>query len=302
MSESINRKQAIITIGISGSGKSFWAKEFIESQKQEGIIWKELNRDSVRSSLFYNVYFKEDGSWKNNFSKISKDVEKVISDAINQLIYFYANDKETDGIIISDTNLNEHFRGELIKTLKNQGFEVIIKVFDVPLDVAIDRDLQRKETVGEEVIKNQFQRFCYYKNSLADCIIVDLDGTLVHSPNRGIFDLSKVKTDEVDPVINLITKSLRKEVYVIILSGRSDVVKEETVEFLKENDVYFDRIFLRNKRDYRADTIVKKELFEKNIEGKFNVLFVLDDRPKVCRMWREMGLKVLQVGDPHVEF
>jgi hypothetical protein len=29
---------------------------------------------------------------------------------------------------------------------------------------------------------------------------------------------------------------------------------------------------------------------------------VIDDRPKVCRMWRSLGLSVFQVGNPDYEF
>ena len=41
----------------------------------------------------------------------------------------------------------------------------------------------------------------------------------------------------------------------------------------------------------------------KYIDKKFNILYCIDDRPSVARMWRyELGLKVIQVGDPHQEF
>lgn len=52
----------------------------------------------------------------------------------------------------------------------------------------------------------------------------------------------------------------------------------------------------------RKDTIIKEELFWKPIADNYNVQFVLDDRLSVCRMWRDLGIKVLQVGNPHIEF
>ncbi len=52
----------------------------------------------------------------------------------------------------------------------------------------------------------------------------------------------------------------------------------------------------------RKDTIVKEEIFWRDIADNYNVQFVIDDRPSVARMWRELGLKVFQVGDPHIEF
>jgi hypothetical protein len=60
---------------------------------------------------------------------------------------------------------------------------------------------------------------------------------------------------------------------------------------------------MRETNDNRPDTVIKRELYEAHIKGKYNVLGIFDDRPSVCRMWREdLGLKVLQAGDPHFEF
>lgn len=54
---------------------------------------------------------------------------------------------------------------------------------------------------------------------------------------------------------------------------------------------------MRTTDDRRDDTIVKRELYENNIKGKYNVLFCVDDRPKVVRMWKEQGLQVMCLGD-----
>ena len=59
---------------------------------------------------------------------------------------------------------------------------------------------------------------------------------------------------------------------------------------------------MRPNQDQRSDVVVKEELFNSHVRGKYNPWLVIDDRPSVCRMWRSLGLKVLQVGDPHVEF
>jgi hypothetical protein len=49
--------------------------------------------------------------------------------------------------------------------------------------------------------------------------------------------------------------------------------------------------------DMRNDSIVKEEIYEEHIKPRFNVRFVLDDRDRVVKMWRENGLKVLQVAE-----
>ena len=48
--------------------------------------------------------------------------------------------------------------------------------------------------------------------------------------------------------------------------------------------------------------IQRNALAQAAFEGKYNVEFVVDDRPSVCRQWHDMGLKVLRVGNPYIEF
>ena len=44
------------------------------------------------------------------------------------------------------------------------------------------------------------------------------------------------------------------------------------------------------------DSEVKKDVYEKEIKGRYNILFILEDRDRVVRMYREeLGLPVWQV-------
>lgn len=54
---------------------------------------------------------------------------------------------------------------------------------------------------------------------------------------------------------------------------------------------------MRPAGDQRDDRIVKEEIYRREIEGKYNVRFILDDRDKVVRRWRELGLPCFQVAD-----
>lgn len=40
---------------------------------------------------------------------------------------------------------------------------------------------------------------------------------------------------------------------------------------------------------------MKKEIYEKYIKGKYNVMGVFDDRDRVVEMWRSIGLTCFQV-------
>ena len=51
---------------------------------------------------------------------------------------------------------------------------------------------------------------------------------------------------------------------------------------------------MRKNGDSRRDSIVKEEIFWNDIEPKYNVLAVFDDRDQVVKMWRELGIKCFQ--------
>jgi hypothetical protein len=56
-------------------------------------------------------------------------------------------------------------------------------------------------------------------------------------------------------------------------------------------------VFMRATGDQRKDSIIKQELFDRHILGKYNIKFVLDDRNQVVNMWRSLGLTVFQVAE-----
>jgi len=53
---------------------------------------------------------------------------------------------------------------------------------------------------------------------------------------------------------------------------------------------------MRKEDDMRKDAIIKRELFDNFIEGKYQIEFVLDDRNQVVDLWRnELKLSCFQV-------
>jgi hypothetical protein len=49
------------------------------------------------------------------------------------------------------------------------------------------------------------------------------------------------------------------------------------------------------KPDHRPAAVVKREIFEREIRGKYDVLFVLEDSDDCASMYRDLGLTVLKV-------
>ena len=101
------------------------------------------------------------------------------------------------------------------------------------------------------------------------------------------------------PVISIVG-ALSEQYPIVFMSGREDRCRNETVNWLMEH-TYFGggepTLHMRTTGDHRPDYIIKGELFDAHIRGKYNVIGVLDDRDQVVRLWRDMGLTCLQVAD-----
>ncbi len=293
--------KAIITVGISASGKSTWARE------QKGFAV--LERDYIRRQILEEDQKVDDSMNMWSVWKFNKENEGEVTSRYNQNLNTLAEMKKN--VILADTNLQEKYRTPLIKKLQDFGYEVEIKYFPITLEEAWKRDEKRRDTVGREVIYKQYQQYLETTNRkryVADttkpnCIIVDLDGTLFHmNGKRSAYEWDKVHLDDVDYAVRNIINETDWNTAVILLSGRDGSCEELTIKALHDNDIGYDKFYMREAGDMRKDTTIKEELFWKHIADNYNVLYAIDDRPVVARLWRELGIKVFQVGDPHIEF
>lgn len=127
-------------------------------------------------------------------------------------------------------------------------------------------------------------------------IICDIDGTLADMGTRKPFDFENVDRDQVKHATAEAVRVFYDAGYRIILfSGREDSSKPKTVTWLKANDIPYHQLHMRKAKDFRKDAVIKKELYEKHVKNKYQVLLVLDDRDQVVKMWRELGLTCFQV-------
>ena len=292
--------KAIITVGISASGKSTWATEkMIES----GSRWFITCRDDLRWTVSGVI------GWKDY--KFNKKTEKEVTELQEAQIKFLATDKHD--IIIADTNLNPKTRNRLIDLCTSLGYEVEIKEFPITLEEAWKRDQFRGVfSVGRDVIYKQWQQWLEYKGefyvpdfSKPKAVIFDIDGTLAHMDgNRGAFEWDKVGMDSVDTHVKRMLKAYVCDDYkIIIVSGRDSICMKQTEDWLYENRIYYHALIMRPEGDMRKDTIVKREIFDNYIRNEYNVEVVFDDRPSVVRTWYDIGIpKVVAVGNPWNEF
>ena len=141
-------KTCIKTVGISGSGKSYWAKQYIKDNPNT----IEINRDDIRIQLFKSLYLGE-FSWKEWSWKWESDVTRLQKTLILDAAL---NDKN---IILSDTHLTPKNSKDIDLYLTDLGFNITYNYFDTPIEICIERDSKRVAPVGESVIRKQYESF-----------------------------------------------------------------------------------------------------------------------------------------------
>ena len=142
-------------------------------------------------------------------------------------------------------------------------------------------------------------------------VIFDLDGTLALIDDRR--DLSTKPNGKFDwdvffnpdnisldlpnqPVIDMANLLHKQGFRIFILSGRSDVTHQATVNWLNDNGVWWDHLVMRPQNQlYLPDNDLKQGWLDTIV--KDNVAMVFDDRNQVVDMWRQYGLTCFQVAD-----
>lgn len=282
----------LILRGLPGSGKSTFAREFIETHKN----YVRINRDDLRNMRgAYWVPKQEDliTSWER-------------SAVLEALVAGY-------NVVLDATNFNEKYINQLKKHIEQNfgtGVTYEIKDLKVSPEECIKRDLKRANSVGSDVIWGMYEKYInppqVYKEDvkLPHCILVDIDGTLAeNNSGRSPYDWMKVDQDDLHPhVAGIVRMYEATDNTIILLSGRDEICSELTVDWLERNEVPFNKLYMRPKGSMEKDTIVKRKMFEDFIRGKYYVDFVLDDRMSVLRMWKSLGLNVLSNNPLAKEF
>jgi predicted kinase len=288
-------KKLLILRGLPASGKSTFAKNLLTKNPH---AWKRLNKDELRAMLDSSVH-----SIPNE-----KFVERVRDFMLVEAL------KEGKHVVIDDTNLSdrpiERITQVVQKYMKDSGDKVHIDIknFDTTLEECLERDEKRDKKVGRDVIMKMYkqhilkdERGPHYQeqdDTLPPAIICDLDGTLAIIHDRSPFDATRCETDLLNiPVAEIIKTYHEKGVKIILMSGREDNARSQTMNWLSYNKIPYNALYMRKRGDMRKDAIVKKELYEQHVKGQFYVQFVLDDRNQVVDLWRlDLGLPCLQVN------
>lgn len=295
--------EIVLTRGLPASGKSTWARSWVAADPSSRV---RVNRDDIRFQL-YGAY------WGENVD------EYVVTQVERAMV---AAAVEQGKCVVIDAT---HLRARNITEWRKVYPRLVIQDFELPLDKLVSRDKDRalfeERWVGERVIRDMAQRFQIKADgklpalpeppepeerwALAiqgdvPAIIVDIDGTLAnHTGVRGPYDTSRYHLDTVHADVADIVSMLQvySDLEMIVVSGRDEAFRSVTLEWLNKQGINPNYLFMRPEGDKRNDAIIKHEIYHENIAGIFDVKGVFDDRGRVLRMWRAIGLTTFAVGD-----
>lgn len=301
----------VIMCGLPGSGKTTQARAIVDGFPRGTAV--AISRDDLRMTYY--------GTKTDLTSEQEHHITALQHDQINRAL------QRGLTVVVHDCNLRMQYRKQLAAIAENQSAQwMMVDLSTVPLHTCLERNARRDHPVPEEVIKGMWTRYIHplrgeglkeptrkvvdlpYERelyvpdtSLPDAVLVDIDGTVaLHEGVRGPYDTSRYHLDKPNiPIIDMV----RHEAYdlgnlIVFGSGRNEKFREVTMEWLyQEVKVPIAGCFMRPLDDSRNDAIVKLEMFDKNIRGKFNIKRAYDDRNRVVAAYRSIGLTVLQVAD-----
>lgn len=154
------------------------------------------------------------------------------------------------------------------------------------------------------------------KKSIIDGKRINENGKSVSKLDWDVFfDADNIKLDKPNhPVIKTAQMFHDNGFRIVIFSGRNDRSFDATVSWLKSHDVPHDLLVMRPDKfkdkswpiadgnlatpdmRFMPDEILKKKMLDIFVDIN-DVFLVVDDRDKVVKMWRSLGLTTFQVAD-----
>lgn len=139
-------------------------------------------------------------------------------------------------------------------------------------------------------------------------IIVDLDGTLCNKEWRHhLYETDRCDWTEINKAmihdqpnewcLEIVKLFAMQNYKIIFLTGRSAVEDSKTIteKWLMTHvgpGVDY-QLLMRPEGDDRDDTVIKSEIFFRDIAPLYDVLFAIDDRQSVVQMWRDLDIPCL---------
>jgi predicted kinase len=215
-------------------------------------------------------------------------------------------------VVIDDTNLNPGVMQGWKDLAKECGVPCeVVDMTDVPIETCVERDnvrkFMRQRYVGYTVVKNMALRSGLKTFNPGEVVLCDIDGTIANIDHRlhfvkgekkdwGTFFRNMIFDTAIQDVRQMLVGHQTDGKTIIFMSGRPDSYVRETTDWLASYSLPHYTVIMRSASDHRPDEVVKPEMLKKHFPDLSVIHCVYDDRPRVLRVWQELGLNVVDVG------
>ena len=140
-----------------------------------------------------------------------------------------------------------------------------------------------------------------------NCWVFDVDGTLSDPTHRkhwissapknwAAWNAAMAEDSYHADIIQFVRIAKAHGMAVVICTGREETEREVTEKWLWEGIIDYAKLYMRKKKDYRGDDVIKRELLAEIRADGYEPVLVFDDRDRVVAMWRSEGIRCLQVA------
>jgi predicted kinase len=316
----------IVTRGLPGSGKTTLAKAWVAEEPDRRA---RVNRDDIRAMLFGKpagqlTHGDEEVVTRAEESLVRaalKEGRDVIVDAMHLRARYVKRWEKIAPVELLDCvkPVAECIQADELRVARGErgvGVAVITELaqrFGIPAHGALpayelNPELHLQTTPGKRGSAVPWKPAPAWNPDLPDAWIVDTDGTVADLSHRSPYakDAALYSQDGLFENVARLVALLQDSAYIIGVSGRSEEFRAVTEQWwLERVRVRPDEFHFRSLADAQAgtpDDIVKANIFDTEIAGRYNIVGILDDRPRVLRMWRAKGLTTFAVGDTDHDF
>jgi predicted kinase len=308
-------------VGMPASGKSTYAKQVVSKDPNN---WVRVNNDDLRAMMNGSV-------WSADYEKMITDARNyLIRDALKRgknviIDNLNLNRRHFDDVCKIAKSVNADIQ-VYEKAFYIEFDEAVARNAARTGSARVPDDVMKKwwkesggkqfrfykprvEIYKEQRGSNQAVEAPPYIPGLPEAVLCDLDGTLALIHGRSPYDASDCDIKDLPntPVIETVRAHYNAGRKIIFCSGREDKYRPETIRFIEKHlwmpsdrnpgvNTFNYQLHMRKTDDFRKDALIKEEIYQNEIEGKYNVLCVLDDRDQVVEFWRAKGLVCFQVA------
>ena len=303
----MEKKKLILTRGIQGSGKSTWARQWVEEDPENRV---RINNDDIRNMLGPYWIPSRESIVSNTKLQTTLYAMRMGYDIVVDNMNL--NPKEVkywENVIDSHNNIKT---SDINPDWVQYEYEIEFKDFFIPLEECIRRDAMRPNPIGEKVIRETWKRYKHFIQTTEverhvdnmrrytgkpKCIVIDMDSTMCFNVTKRPWFGEGAAEGMINDVPNTgvceMIRQLQDYYDIVVATGRDTSQEEVTRQWLAKQGINPDEFYFRTNGDFRKGVVVKKEQIEKILET-YDIVSIFEDCEPIVQMYREMGLTVLQ--------